>query len=182
MQVAVFCVGNKLYLDDGAGPALYEEVLKRYNIPDNVTFCDIGCMSMDMIDAVDKNDLIITIDAVEVPDAIPGTVFRFTPEDLARAIPMKTSLHDLRLSDLFDAAALLGYSAKGVCLGIQVQNRNPAEFVIGLTPPVYDALPLLIDALLVELAKAGVPLVDKRTGQAVVSQEQGFVATGGYSD
>ena len=35
-RIAVFCVGNKLMLDDGVGPAVYEELLTRYDIPDNV--------------------------------------------------------------------------------------------------------------------------------------------------
>ena len=47
MEITVFCVGNKLYLDDGLGPAVYEEVLERFDIPSNVKFHDVGCMSMD---------------------------------------------------------------------------------------------------------------------------------------
>lgn len=167
MEITVFCVGNKLYLDDGLGPAVYEEVLERFDIPSNVKFHDVGCMSMDMIEDVDKNDLIITVDAIDGTDAKPGTVFRYVPEDLARNPQVLTSLHDLRLADLFDAASLLGYQAQGVCLGMQIENSSPAEFVIGLTPKVYDALPRLIDALLAELAHVGSPLIDKKTGKPV---------------
>ena len=173
-RIAVFCVGNKLYLDDGVGPAVYEEVLARYDIPSNVAFHDVGCMSMDMIEAVQENDLIITVDAVDGTGAAPGTVLRFAPQDMARCAQARTSLHDMRLVDLFDAAALLGYEACGVCLGLQVQNRNPVEFVIGLTPPVHDALPQLIDTLLAELAHHGAPLTDKTTGQPVIAASQPF--------
>lgn len=173
-RIAVFCVGNKLYLDDGVGPAVYEEVLARYDVPANVTFHDVGCMSMDMIESVRENDLIITVDAVDGTGAAPGTVFRFAPQDMARNVQARTSLHDMRLADLFDAAALLGYSSDGVCLGLQVQNRNPVEFMVGLTPAVYDALPLLIDTLLAELAKNGSPLVDKVSGRPVVDGSQPF--------
>lgn len=173
-RIAVFCVGNKLYLDDGVGPAVYEEVLARYDVPENVAFHDVGCMSMDMIESVRENDLLITVDAVDGTGAAPGTVFRYLPEDMARSAQARTSLHDMRLADLFDAAALLGYSAEGVCLGLQVQNRNPVEFVVGLTPAVYDAVPLLIDALLAELAKNGAPLVDKLSGKPVIDGSQPF--------
>ncbi len=173
-KIAVFCVGNKLYLDDGVGPAVYEEVLARYDIPENVAFHDVGCMSMDMIESVRESDLIITVDAVDGTGAAPGTVFRFSPQDMARNVQARTSLHDMRLADLFDAAALLGYSCEGVCLGLQVQNRNPVEFVVGLTLQVYDALPLLIDALLAELARNESPLVDKRSGKPVIDASQPF--------
>ena len=35
-------------LDDGVGPAVYEE-LRRGEIPGNVELYDIGCLSMDML-------------------------------------------------------------------------------------------------------------------------------------
>lgn len=156
--IAVLCVGNKLMLDDGIGPAVYEELLEAYEIPDNVLLYDIGCLSMDMLFIVDRCDVVITVDAVDGTDAEPGTVFRFAPDAMARHAGATASLHDLKLIDLFDAATLLGYSAEGVCLGMQVENSSPAEVTIGLTPKVYDALPLLVETLVAELYKLGVEL------------------------
>ena len=34
---AVFFVGNRLMLDDGVGPAAYDEILAGYDIPENVS-------------------------------------------------------------------------------------------------------------------------------------------------
>ena len=34
MKIAVFCVGNRLMLDDGIGPAVYDELVEHYEIPD----------------------------------------------------------------------------------------------------------------------------------------------------
>ena len=67
----------------------------------------------------------------------------------------------MKLVDLFDAATLLGYEAEGFCVGMQVENMEPAEYTIGLTPPVYDALPLLIETTVAELAKRGFVLERK---------------------
>ncbi len=120
--IAVFCVGNKLMLDDGVGPAVYEELLKRYDIPDNVTLFDLGCLTLNMIERVREYDVIITVDAVDGTDAEPGTVFRFAPDAMARHSGATASLHDLKLVDLFDAATLLGYEAEGLCLGMQVEE------------------------------------------------------------
>lgn len=165
--IAVLCVGNKLMLDDGIGPAVYEELVEAYEIPDNVLLYDIGCLSMDMLFIVDRCDVVITVDAVDGTDAEPGTVFRFAPDAMARHAGATASLHDLKLIDLFDAATLLGYSAEGVCLGMQVENSSPAEVTIGLTPKVYDALPLLVETLVAELYKLGVELKRKDGTSAV---------------
>ena len=157
-RIAVFCVGNKLMLDDGVGPAVYEELLTRYDIPDNVELFDLGCLSLNMIERVREYDVIITVDAVDGTDADPGTVFRFEPDAMARHSGATASLHDLKLVDLFDAAALLGYEAEGLCLGMQVENPSPAVVTVGLTPKVVAALPLLVETVAGELARLGSPL------------------------
>lgn len=166
-SIAVLCVGNKLMLDDGIGPAVYEELIDRYEIPDNVQLFDIGCLSMDMLYIVDECDMVITVDAVDGTDSEPGTVFRFRPDAMARHAGATASLHDLKLVDLFDAATLLGYSADGLCLGMQVENSSPAEVTIGLTPKVYNALPLLVETLVAELYRLGVELVRKDGTSAI---------------
>ena len=157
-RIAVFCVGNKLMLDDGVGPAVYEELLTRYDIPDNVELFDLGCLSLNMIERVREYDVIITVDAVDGTDADPGTVFRFEPDAMARHSGATASLHDLKLVDLFDAAALLGYEAEGLWLGMQVENPSPAVVTVGLTPKVDAALPLLVETVAGELARLGSPL------------------------
>ncbi|MCI9627973.1 MAG: hydrogenase maturation protease [Eggerthellaceae bacterium] len=167
MKIAVFCVGNKLLLDEGIGPAVYDELVASYEFPDNVDLFDVGCMGLEMIGYVDDYDYLITIDAVDGTDEAPGTVFEFSPDDMARRDRGMASLHELKLSDLFDAAFLMGYEAQGKCFGMQVQNMTPEMVTIGLTQPVYEALPLLIDALLADLHANGVEVVVKATGEPV---------------
>lgn len=84
MKIAVFCVGNRLMLDDGIGPAVYDELVEHYEIPEGVDLYDLGCMTMKLLNKVDEYDFILTVDAVDGTDSEPGTVFRYKPEDIAR--------------------------------------------------------------------------------------------------
>ena len=154
-KIAIVCVGNRLMLDDGAGPAIYDDLSENYLFPDNVVLVDAGCMTMDLIPLVRDYDYIIAVDAVDGTGENPGTVFRFAPEDIADHGIMQ-SLHDMRLIDLLNAAALLGFEACGMCFGVQAANRNPVVVTEGLTPAVYDALPLLRDAVLAHLIELGI--------------------------
>ena len=167
-KIAVFCVGNRLHLDDGVGPAVYDEVCERFEIPEGVELFDLGVLTMDMINYIDTCDAVITVDAIEYSGDPVGTVLRGTPQELAPALGANMSLHDLRLVDLFDAAVLLGYDAEGICLGMQVENTEPSLLTEDLTPDVRAALPLLVEALAAELARLGHPLVDKQTGEPYV--------------
>ena len=148
-------------LDDGIGPAVYDEIIEQYEIPDNVDFLDMGCMTMNLIGKVNEYDFIISVDAVDGTDAEPGTVFRYKPYDIARHASAMASLHELKLADLFDAAALLGYECDGICYGMQIENMSPAELTEGLTPKVYDRLPFLVESVVAELDRQGVPLKRK---------------------
>ena len=158
---AVFFVGNRLMLDDGVGPAAYDALLEAFDIPDNVTLFDVGCMSLDMLPYVERFDVILTVDAVDGTGDAPGTVYRFEPDTMARHSGPEASLHDLKLVDLFDAASLMGYEAEGFCLGMQVENPSPAEFVVGLTPVCEAALPLLVETVAAELDRRGFPMQRK---------------------
>ncbi len=161
LQVVIFFVGNRLMLDEGVGPAAYDVLNENYVIPDNVQLFDVGCMSMDMLDYVRTADVILTVDAVDGTGDAPGTVYRFPPDAMARHSGARQSLHDLKLVDLFDAASLVGYEAEGYCLGMQIENMEPAEYVIGLTPAVHAALPSLVEAILSELSRFGIFLQRK---------------------
>jgi len=154
-------------LDEGLGPALYDELVSEYEFSENVRLFDVGCMSLDMLELVRDFDLLITVDALDATDSEPGTIFRFCPEDMKRRAGAMQSLHDLRLTDLFDTAALLGYEAKGLCLGMQVENMSPIDLTIGLTPKVHTALPRLVDTLLAELVRSGAEVKVIKTGQLV---------------
>jgi hydrogenase maturation protease len=157
-RIAVMCVGNRLMLDDGVGPAVFDELVEHWDIPDNIELFDLGCLSLAMIERVCEFDLLITVDAVDDSGEAPGTILRYAPEAMARHVGINASLHDLKLIDLFDAASLLGYHAEGLCLGMQVENASPAEATEGLTPAVHSSLPLLVDILAGELARMGSPI------------------------
>ena len=86
-RVAVLCVGNRLMLDDGVGPAVYDELMTSYDIPDNVELLDLGCLSLAMIDRVREFDVILTVDAVDDSGQHAGTVLRYAPDALLGGRP-----------------------------------------------------------------------------------------------
>ena len=171
-QIAVFFVGNRLHLDDGVGPVVYDEILERFDVPDNVHMFDLGVLTMDMISYIDSCDTVITVDAMEHSGTEPGTVMIGRPDELAHSQGMNMSLHDLRLVDLFDAAILLEYEAEGLCIAVQVEDTEPKYLTQDLTPRVRAAVPLLVETVAAELAKRNSPLIDKATGEPYLGPQE----------
>ena len=155
MKICVICVGNELMLDDGLGIEVYRQMEAAYELPAEIDLVSAGCMTLDMIERVNAYDLIISVDAIDGTGAEAGTIFRYTPDDVARRGTPMGSLHELKLADLFDAAELLGYSADGLCFGMRVLNMAPVEFAPYLTPVVEARVPFFAECVVAALVQAG---------------------------
>ena len=160
MRAAIMCIGNLLMRDEGVGPICAQQLEQRYRFPDNVDVLDSGTMGMSLLGDIANYDLIVVIDAVDGTGEEPGTVFTFTPDEVARHTVMH-SLHDIRFKDVLDAAALLGHQPVGTCVGVQVLDMDPHDFSIGLTEPVEAALPLVMDTAVELLRQGGVEGIER---------------------
>ncbi len=147
MRVAVLCIGNELLMDEGVGPACARYIQARYDFPDEVEVLDRSVMGMAILSDLRNHEFALVIDALEVPDAEPGQLFSFAPEDAAPTPAGMTSLHEVRFADVLGSAELLGIRCAGHCFGVQVENMSPSEFVMALTPRVAAAVPLLAQAV-----------------------------------
>jgi len=154
-RIGILCVGNVLLLDEGVGPRVAQELLRGYEFPPEVEVLDRGTMGMALLADLRRFDVILLVDAVDNTGKPPGTVVTYLPEDIA---PYEAfhGAHDTRFVDVLQAAELLGYAPEGHCLGVQVQDMSPADYMIGLTPAVEAAVPLMIECVLGFLARFGI--------------------------
>lgn len=159
-RILVLGIGNPLMRDDGFGPRVIELLRLGYRFPDNVHVLDAGTMSFAILNIITEADHMIVVDAVKDTDVPPGTVLRFTPEEMA-SNQLARSGHDLRLVDVLQAAALIGNAPDTVAIGVQIAEI--AEFVLELSEAVERAVPIAAGAVLDELARLGIhPEKDER--------------------
>jgi hydrogenase maturation protease len=154
-KILVMGVGNPLMRDDGIGPRVVELLRSGYRFPDNVDVVDAGTMSFMILHLLRGIDRLIVIDAVRETGEPPGTVFRLTPEEIAPN-QVAHSLHDVRLVDVLQAAALMDASPETVAIGVQIDTIE--EWVLELSDSVEAAVPIAAAAALEELEALGVEL------------------------
>ncbi len=145
-RACIVGVGNILLRDEGIGPAVIDKMLELYDFPDNVDLLDYATLGFGMLGVFRDYDLVIVVDAVDNTGYDPGTVFKFTREDIAPRATLPGA-HNTTLGDVLDAAALLGYKVEGRCVGVQVEDMSPKQFDISLTPKVQEAIPLAIHTI-----------------------------------
>lgn len=166
MRVSLICVGNKMLMDDGFGPAVGCRLGELYALPDNVAVLDCAVMGYAILPDLQSCDVAVVIDAVDGTGADPGTLFSFEPDDMQGAAPAEMmSLHEVRFADVLAAARFMGATCRAHCFGVQVENAQPSELHQGLSAPVAAAVDPLCAQIAVFLAQAyGIELQPHQIG------------------
>jgi hydrogenase maturation protease len=147
--ILVMGVGNILRRDDGFADAVLRE-LERQELPETVELFDAGTSAIDLMEIFHGREKLIVLDAVRGGQP-PGTLYRFSPEEVeAQALPMN-SLHQvglletLKLGELVDCkpgeTVVIGAQPADTGLGIGLSQeveaavRRAAELVIAEIGP-----------------------------------------------
>ncbi len=141
-------LGNPLRGDDGVGPRVVAELLRR-GLPDGVEVVDGGTRGLDLLHLLEGWEQAIIVDAAML-GRNPGEYVRFTPEEahlLGTLVPL--SSHAAQLADVLTLARALGRRLPDIIIyGIQPERMDWEE---GLSPAVEAALPRLVEDILGQL-------------------------------
>ena len=157
VRIAVLGVGNLLLKDEGIGVHL---VQKLSGVVDdtNVKIIDAGTYP-DFLSLLDDNlDKLIIVDAVKTGDR-PGTIYRFSSDNLDLDSALPVSVHDIGVLDSLKTMALFNRQPKStVIIGIEPKT---IDFGLELSPEIEDVLPEIINLVLKEIEETTAMEVDK---------------------
>jgi hydrogenase maturation protease len=128
----VMAVGNILRQDDGFGDAVLKRLAEMV-LPDAVELFDAGTSAIDLMEVFNRRELLIVLDAVRGGQP-PGTLYRFSPEQVeAGELPMN-SLHQVGLLETLKLGELVDCKPqRTIVIGCQPQDTGLA---IGLSETV----------------------------------------------
>jgi len=143
----VMAVGNLLRQDDGFA----EEVLDRLaelELPADVELFNAGTSAIDLMDVFADREKLVVIDAVRggMP---PGTLYRFTPDQVEAGLLPMNSLHQVGLLETLKIGELVDCKPRSTTvIGVQPEATGLG---IGLTPKVAAAVEGAVRLVLKEL-------------------------------
>lgn len=148
--ILVMAVGNILRQDDGFADAVLQR-LEAMELPAEVELFDAGTSAIDLMDVFNGRVKLVVIDAVRGGQA-PGTLYRFSPEEVeAEALPMN-SLHQVGLIETLRVGELVDCKPQQtVVIGVQPEATGLG---IGLTPAVAAAIDRAVALVLNEITNA----------------------------
>lgn len=101
-KITVLGIGNLLLKDEGVGIHVIE-ALKHEKLPENVELVDGASAGFDLLPVVQNCARLIVIDAIKTKDK-PGTIYKFTPEDIQIKKELDVSLHDVDFFQVIELA------------------------------------------------------------------------------
>lgn len=146
-KIIVVGVGNPLRHDDGIGPEIIRHLSCNSSMccaKNKVDFFDAGTDALILIDAIERYNHAVIIDAVEM-NAIPGTVKLFSPHEAKIKIKNDVlSTHGFGLAEVLKLFELLEISTKIKIIGIQPKDISQG---LGLTEIIREKIPEILEII-----------------------------------
>jgi hydrogenase maturation protease len=148
--ILILGVGNILLSDEGVGVRVIE-AMESLELPDDVELFDGGTASVDLLNNLADRDKVIIIDAVQ-GGSKPGTLYRFTPDDITVQRQNFTSIHQVGLLETLTTAKYLGCEPREVVIfGIEPKEVN---WGLELSSEIRVVLPRVVELVLNEIETA----------------------------
>ena len=148
-MLKVLGIGNTLRGDDGIGPIIIDELMKR-DLPDSIQLYDIGSDAFSIIDHFEKEEPVLVIDCAQMGKE-PGEVVKFDVKDENLPILDKAiSIHGFGFSDVYKMAKNLYENIQCTIIGVQPKSL---EFNTGLSKEVKNKIPSIIKMVMEETNK-----------------------------
>ncbi len=147
--ILVLGIGNILLRDEGVGVRVIEQMQKMH-LPDDVELVDGGTAGADLLDVLAERRKVIVIDAVQA-DCEPGTVLRFTADDLVQPDGVAMSLHELGLGEALKMTRQLGCAPRDVVVfGIKPKDTGCG---LELSEEVEASVSKVVELVMAEISK-----------------------------
>ncbi len=152
-RITILGIGNILLGDEGFGVHFVRWFGERYLLPEGVTAVDGGTLGYGLLDTVCSCERLLVIDCLKLDDS-PGSVYRFTREEMEVRLPPPTSAHEVKFADVLCKAELLGEIPEITFLCVVPERYGEME--LEMTARVRERFPAMEELILAELAQEGV--------------------------
>ena len=157
-RTMVLGVGNLLAKDDGIGVQVIHD-LEKYEFEPAVTVLEVGTAGHQLLNWFTRLDNLIIVDCMDAGEE-PGSIFRFTAEDVRSGRTTDTSLHQMSLLEVLEMARAIGNLPATTIVAVQGEDMTP--YGLELTEKVEAARPKVVSLVLDELSALGVSAMSRK--------------------
>jgi len=152
-RLIILGLGNILTKDEGFGVHFLRWFLERHRLPEDVEAVDGGTLGYVLLDLFDRCERMVVIDTIKLDDP-PGSVYRFTHEEMSRYLPPPTTAHEVSFADVLCKAEMIGELPEIIFLCIIPGEWR--DMGLEMTAEMTERLPVMERLLLAELENLGI--------------------------
>jgi hydrogenase maturation protease len=157
-EVVILGLGNILLSDEGVGVKIVQELIEKYEFPENVEVVDGAVGAFLLLPFIESAKKLLVIDAVSGGEP-PGTIYKFKDEDIPQQIMEKLSIHEVSFSDILNLAKLReNYPEEIVIIGIEPKSM---EMSLELSEEVKSNYNKLLNEVFAQLKDWGIQVIPK---------------------
>ena len=146
--ILVLGIGNILLSDEGVGVHVIEK-MRQVSMSEDVELVDGGTAGADLLDVLAEREKVIVVDAVQA-DCEPGTVLRFTADELVQSSQDSMSLHELGLAEALTMTGQLGCAPEDVVVfGIKPKDIG---YGLELSEEIAASVPKVVELVQAEIS------------------------------
>ena len=155
MKTLILALGNPILSDDGVAHEVADRLAERLNHSSTEadTQYDIiksSAATMDIIPQLAGYDRLIVVDAVQLGSAPPGTLYRFTLDELADTIRVSCP-HDTNFATALRMGKEWGYAVPADIRIYGIEAKELSRFSERCTPEVSGKLSGIAEQILTDL-------------------------------
>jgi len=146
--LTILGLGNILLADEGFGVHFTRMLNEKYCFPEKASIVDGGTLGYNLLDTISGTRNLIVIDTIKTDDT-PGSIYRFTKDEMELHLPEPTSAHEVEFFDVLNQAELIGDSPETVFLCIVPYEYG--DMNLEMTDKIKERFPKMEELLLKEL-------------------------------
>jgi hydrogenase maturation protease len=148
-KTVVLGTGNELFKDEGVG--VHVARILQTKLPPSSSDVEVidGGTSPDIWSLIDGADKLIIVDAVR-GGCEPGTIYRFTPQQIVAETGIITSVHQMGILENLSLIELVGSKpGETIIIGVEPKELEPG---LELSPELQKRMPKIIQTVLEEIS------------------------------
>lgn len=153
-NITILGLGNILLGDEGFGVHFIRWFGERYRFSDDVRVLDGGTLGFGLLDIVTSTKHLIVIDVIRVDDD-PGSLYRFSQEEMEINMPEPTSAHEVEFADVLIQAELMDQYSEVVFICIAPKEYG-GDMDLEMAPLMKEKFPETEKLLLNELSRLNI--------------------------
>ena len=136
--------------DEGFGVHFIRWFSRRYRETNDLQLVDGGTLGYKLLDIICSCEHLIVVDVLKLDDS-PGSLYRFTKEEMDMHMPPPTTAHEVTFPDVLFKSELLGEAPETIFLCIVPENYKDLD--MNMSGFLFDKFEAMEKLLLSELSR-----------------------------